>query len=291
MRTILLFLFCSISFHTVVAQEKRLIVLDADTANEVDDLFAITRALREPTWNVVALNATQWQVSQWAVPDTMEASHRLNMVLVGLLDQRQVKLYRGSPRRLFDWGSKQQHSEAASELIQLAKSLEPNQKIDVVALGALTNVASAILIDPSIADKINLYWLGSSYDFSKQSSKQIDFNCVMDIQAADVLFSSKVKMSVLPVNVASIFQVRFEDAKRELDGRGPTGHFLRKRWEEHYDSSQSKRVLWDLGLVEAMIRSDKATLVPVKGFENPNVMMFSEIESDDFWNDFVRCLD
>ncbi len=47
------------------AQSKTRILIDADTANEVDDLYAIVRALIEPKFDVVGLNSTQWQISHY----------------------------------------------------------------------------------------------------------------------------------------------------------------------------------------------------------------------------------
>lgn len=287
MRIIAIFLSLVLLAGSGLNAQQREIWLDADTANEVDDLFAITRALLQPDWKIHALCATQWQVSQWAIPDTMEASHRLNMMLVGMLERTDVKLYRGSHRRLFDWGDRQQYSQAAYELIQLVKKLPPEQKLDVVALGALTNVASAVLIDPSISDRIEVYWLGTSYDFEKQKAKQIDFNCVMDIQATDVLLSSSIPLHIIPVNVAARMQVTLDQATQDLAGKHPAADFLLKRWDEHYDSSLPRRVLWDLALIGAMIWEDRAEWVPVTGFENPNVKMVKDFDNDFFWNDFI----
>ena len=39
-------------------------ILDADTGNEVDDYYALARALAESSWEITSLNATQWQTSQ-----------------------------------------------------------------------------------------------------------------------------------------------------------------------------------------------------------------------------------
>ncbi len=60
----------------IIAQERILVIIDADTGNEVDDLYALSRALIESIWNILALNATHW-----AIPETMENSHRLNQML------------------------------------------------------------------------------------------------------------------------------------------------------------------------------------------------------------------
>ena len=167
----------------LVAQPTR-VILDADTGNEVDDLYAIVRALIEPSWDIVALNAAQWQSSQWAVDNTMEESHRLNQVLVGYLKQQnEVKTLRGGIHRMYDWGDKAQHSAAAYEIIKQANGIPEGEKLTVIVLGALTNVASALYIDPGIESRIAVYWLGTSYDFDTHSHKRTDFNAIMDPQA------------------------------------------------------------------------------------------------------------
>lgn len=272
------------------SQENRKVIIDADTANEVDDLFAITRALVEPGWEVVSLNSTQWQASQWAVENTMEASHRLNQALVTQLNMPHVKICRGSINRMFDWGNKAQHSEAAYEIIKQAHATKEGQKLPVITLGALTNVASAIWIDPSIKPKIAIYWLGTTYNFETGKSKTIDFNSVMDIQAVDVLLNSDVEMHIIPNNVAAQMKVKRADAEKQLKGVNQAADFLLGHWAGHYDTSMNERTLWDLALIGAMIHPEKTKEVKAKGFENPNIWMFSEIDAPFFWNDFVKKL-
>jgi hypothetical protein len=47
------------------------VVIDADTSNEVDDPYAIVRALLAPELDVIALASAHWQSSHWATPTTM----------------------------------------------------------------------------------------------------------------------------------------------------------------------------------------------------------------------------
>ncbi|MEO0468701.1 MAG: nucleoside hydrolase, partial [Bacteroidota bacterium] len=131
---LLLFIGC---YNSAFSQGKLKVILDADTGNEVDDLFAVVRVLLEPSWEVTALNATHWQTSQWAIEQTMENSYRLNAVLAGYL-QHDVKQRRGGVARMFDWGDKAQHSAAAYEIIKQAQALPADEKLTVIALGALT---------------------------------------------------------------------------------------------------------------------------------------------------------
>lgn len=166
-----------LAFAWANAQTK--VIVDADTGNEVDDLFALARILAEPSVEVTALNAAQWQTSHWTEPRAMENSYRLNQQLLGEMGLS-VNTFRGGAARMYDWGDRAQHSAASYEIIRQAKAIKDGTKIPILVLGALTNVASAVFIDPSIADKIEVYWLGSTMDFETGTLKRNDFNCAMD---------------------------------------------------------------------------------------------------------------
>lgn len=236
------------------AQEdtKRSLIIDADTGNEVDDYYALVRAFVEPSWNITALNAAQWQSSQWAIPETMENSHRLNQVLLGELEM-DIKTRRGGIDRMFDWGDMAQHSAAAYEIIAQAKALEEGQKLTIVALGALTNVASAIYIKPEIASRIQLYWLGTTYDFKTDIFKRQDFNCMMDPQALELLLNSEAELHIMPLNVAQEMQFDYLQTKQRLPEEDNLSRLLLERWFHHLDGGRKERIIWDLALIQAMI--------------------------------------
>ena len=284
---ILLLIAAAVSLN---AQQKK-IILDADTGNEVDDLYAIVRALIEPSWDITALNAAQWQSSQWAVDQTMEESHRLNQVMVSYLNMsEEVPTLRGGVRRMNDWGDKAQHSAAAYEIIKQAHSKPEGNKQIVVVLGALTNVASALYIDPEIESKMVVYWLGLSYDFEKNSSKRIDFNAVMDPQATELMLSSQVEMHIIPHTVAAVMLFDYEETVRQLDGIHPLTDFLVARWFNHLDGGRYVRTIWDLGLIGAMIHPEWAEEIRVSSFENPNIWIYKNVDADAIINDFYSTI-
>lgn len=280
---ILGFFLLMFSFHQhVVAQgqAKTAIILDADTGNEVDDYYALVRALLEPSWEIICLNATQWQASQWAIPESMENSHRLNQVLLGEMG-KDIKTNRGGVDRMFDWGNLAQHSAAAYEIIQQAKMLSAGEKLTVVALGALTNIASAIYIDPSISSQIQLYWLGTTYDFKENILKRQDFNCMMDQQAVEVVLQSDVELHIMPVNVAVQMEFNYEETEKELSTI-TLGRLLLDRWYEHLDGGRKKRIIWDLALIQAIIYpewSTTRTIVSSKDNGAREIHYYSSIEA------------
>lgn len=279
-------LFCY-TFSTS-AQYSKNIILDADTDNEVDDLFAISRALLESTWNITALNATQWQSSQWAAEQSMENGYRLNLALAALTEKK-VLQRRGGEGRMYDWGDQARHSAAAYEIIKQAKQLPEGRQLTVVALGALTNVASAIFIDPSIESKLDLYWLGTSYDFEEQLLGITDFNCMMDIQALFIMLKSSVKMHIIPVSEANKFTFKYDETNAKLRGKHKLGDMLMDRWVNHSDGGKNERVLWDLALIEAMVHPEMATEVEVKlspEFGGRTVGYYKNINAEAMQKDF-----
>lgn len=287
-------LFYLICFNplTVLGQLPTRVVLDADTGNEVDDLYAIARALVEPSWEIVALNATHWQTSQWAEPNTMENSHRLNQLLLGELELS-VPTHRGGAARMYDWGDQAQHSAAAYEIIKQAETTPVGEKLTVVALGALTNVASAIYINPAIESRITLYWLGSSYDFEKSTLKRVDFNAIMDPQALEILLTSKVEMNVIPINVASAMTFTFAEVEEKLADAHPLGNFLVDRWYQHLDGSRKKRTIWDLALIEAIIHPEWVEQVEVttsRDSGNRKINYYRSIDAEQMKEDFYTTL-
>ena len=287
----LVLLSLSFSTHTL-AQEKRQVILDADTGNEVDDLFAVARALIEPSWNITALNATQWQNSLWTQPETMENSHRLNQMIAGHLGVN-VHLRRGGVNRMFDWGDQAQHSAAAYEIIKQAKALKAGNKLTVVALGALTNVGSALVIDPSIAKHIDVFWLGSRYDFKQGLMRTLDFNAMMDQQALHKVLESEVSLHVIPVNVAAKLTFDYDRWYKTFHHVHPFTDFLMARWDQHLDGARQRRTIWDLALIEAMIHPDMATITKVKTskeFGNRTIHYYSDIDAEAMRQDFKKTL-
>lgn len=283
-------LFCAFSVNA--QYNKNNIIIDADTDNEVDDLFAISRALLEPSWNITALNATQWQSSQWAAAQSMENGYRLNQALA-TLTEKNVLQRRGGEGRMYDWGDQARHSAAAYEIIKQAKQLPEGKQLTVVALGALTNVASAIFIDPSIEKKLNLYWLGTTYDFEKQIIGITDFNAMMDIQALFILLKSSVKMHIIPVSEANKFTFNYDDANAKLRNKHKLGDMLMNRWVDHSDAGKNQRVLWDLALIEAMIHPEMATEVEVMlspEFGGRKVFYYKNINAMAMKSDFYQTM-
>ena len=273
-------------------ESKTAIILDADTGNEVDDYYALARAFIESSWDIICVNATQWQASQWAIPESMENSHRLNQVLIGEMGMN-IKTRRGGVNRMFDWGDMAQHSAAAYEIIKQANRLPEKEQLTVIALGALTNVASAIYIDSQIGSKIKLYWLGTSYDFSNGILKRQDFNCMMDQQALETILMSDVEMHVMPVNIAAKMKFSYEETEAKLPSENRVSKLLLERWYQHLDGGRKERTIWDLALIQAIIFpewAEKTEIITSKDNGQRKIYYYSSIDAKKMKEEFFNAI-
>lgn len=271
-----------------VSSGQRQIIVDADTGNEVDDLYALVRILLEPTIEVTSLNAAHWQTSHWTIENSMENSHRLNQQLLGEMGMA-IPTLRGAAARMYDWGDRAQHSAAAYNII---KQAEEKEEVTILALGALTNVASAVFIKPEIAERLKVYWLGTTIDFETEVLKRNDFNPLMDPYALDYLLDSKVEMNIIPVSVASAMKIDFDEMEAKI-GTHFLGKHLQKRWIDHIDGDRRSRTLWDLALISVFINPDFGQTAKIKTSRdsgNREIIFYKSIDAEAIYRDFYKTL-
>jgi len=86
-----------------------------------------------------------------------------------------------------------------------------------VAIGAITNVASALLLDPSITRKIVVVWLGGQPLHAPDTR---EFNLSQDVAAARVVLGSGVPTVLVPcMGVASHMLTTAAELRQEIAGK------------------------------------------------------------------------
>ncbi len=137
-------------------------VLDTDTYNEIDDQFAVVYALLAPErLRVEAIYAAPFSNDRSSGPgDGMEKSYEeIQRLLERLNIPSQGLVYRGSTGYLTG-RSDPERSPAALDLVARAMAAPQDDPLYVVAIGAITNVAAALLMEPEIIRHIVVVWLG-----------------------------------------------------------------------------------------------------------------------------------
>ena len=227
------------------------IVMDTDTFNEIDDQFAVTYALLSPNLNVKALYAAPFFNENSTSPaDGMERSYQEILRLLDRLGQRaEGKVFRGSTGYL-PAKNTPVLSDAAQDLVAKAMA-QQGKPLYVLAIGCITNVASAILLEPRIADKIVLVWLGGHPTYWEDTR---EFNLMQDVPAAQVVLDSGVPLVQIPcMNVAEHLRTTLPEIERYVKGRGAIGDYLYETYRQcSPDHFAYSRVIWDISTVAFM---------------------------------------
>ena len=231
------------------------VFIDADTANEVDDLYAIVRALLVPEWNMKGLSSAQWN-HRLSPPQTVRESQRLNEDLLRLMNRTNIPAPTGSEMIMGKpWGgSEPRNSPAAQLMIETAKSMPEGEKLVLISLGAVTNIASALALAPEIIPKVRCYCLGGRYYADRQVWDKDEFNLRNDLNAINYLFNLEgLELHVMPINILMDFKFDQQETLNKLMGQGPVWDYLATRWLTNAPGDQT-RIFWDLALVEAIAK-------------------------------------
>ena len=246
------------------------VVLDTDACNEIDDQFAISYLLRSPERCCVkALYAAPYFNKRSESPaDGMEKSYREILRLLELLGEERTVL-RGSDRYLENEQTPVL-SDAARDLAARAEAYSPEHPLYVVAIGAITNVASALLLNPRVAENTVVVWLGGHAHHYHDTK---EFNMFQDIAAARVVMQSGVPLVQLPCRgVVSEFTLSRQELEYWFVGKNALVTYLASTTIEHAESYAAgrawTRVIWDVTAVAWLLNEGDRFLytrtVPVR---------------------------
>lgn len=228
-------------------------VLDTDTYNEVDDQFAVVHSILTPEkLDLRAIYAAPFHNNRSSGPaDGMERSHEEILRLLERLEYSPDGLvHRGSTGYLAGADTPQE-SDAARDLVAQALA-STDQPLYVVAIGAITNVASAILMEPSIINNIVVVWLGGHAHYWPSAR---EFNLMQDIHASRVLFDSGAALVQIPCHpVTSHLLTTIPEIERHVAGRGAIGDYLTEIVKGYATETVGwSKVIWDIAATSWVI--------------------------------------
>lgn len=231
-------------------------VLDTDTYNEIDDQFALAYALRSPEKiRLEAIYAAPFHNDRSTSPeDGMEKSYQEILNVLSILNISSEKIvYRGSKGFLKDENIPQE-SQAARDLVKRAME-DRDEPLYVVAIGAITNVASAILLEPKIIEKIVLIWLGG-HAFFWQDTKE--FNLQQDVYASRLVFNCGVPLVHIPcMGVTTHFVTTIPELECYLMGKSEIGTYLTEIVKGYTNQPFGwSKVIWDVTAIAWLINPD-----------------------------------
>ncbi|MFJ5713046.1 nucleoside hydrolase [Neobacillus sp. NPDC093127] len=198
-----------------MSEMKEKIIIDTDIGDDIDDALAISLAVKSPEIDLIGVT-TVWK-------DTA-ARARLAKSVLRMLGRGDIPVYIGCAQPLIgkvdDQEIPNQYSadmdfitvntdmDAADYIIDTVMKSEGD--ISLVTIGALTNIALAIVKKPEIKNRIKrIVMMGGAYYFHYN-----EYNIECDPEAARIVFESGIPIKAVGLDVTLQCQLTKEDVER-----------------------------------------------------------------------------
>lgn len=291
---------------SLLGQGRIPVVLSTDVGNEVDDQWTIVYLLLREDLDVKgilsahapSISPPAGKVSLEILRDVVEGRMGL-AVHPPLIEGASVPLQsRTQP----------QPSPAVNFLIEASRPYTESNRLQVLNIGAITDVASAILQDPTITRRIRVINMGF-HDSVKGGN---EFNIANDPLAMQVVLDSDVPLVTGPGDVCRRdLALSLDQARQMVAERGPIGAWLWKEFLAWYyrhvkplrkDDLSKPWMIWDnitlaylLGMAEAQEgprpRMTEAMQFEPRAGSNAKMTWITRVNSQAMWADFLGRLD
>jgi purine nucleosidase len=189
------------------------IVIDSDPGQ--DDAVALLTALASPELDVRAITTVAGNIP-------LELTSRNARMMVDIAGRTDVPVYEGAARPMvrplvtaeyvhgptgidgvdvFEPSRPPASGHAADVIIDIVSAAAPGE-VTLCTLGPLTNVAMALVKDPSLASRVGrLVMMGGGWWEGGNVTPAAEFNIYVDPHAAHVVFTSGIPITMMPLDV------------------------------------------------------------------------------------------
>jgi inosine-uridine nucleoside N-ribohydrolase len=225
MRLLILLLACATAGF---CQKPIPVIFDTDIGDDIDDALALALALQSPELDVRLVTT---------VADDVDSRTRLAWKELGFYHRRDIALATGAAHPLLD---PQREDKAAQFRLLTVEDTVPEaahrraaevivetlmaspEKMTVIPVGPLTNIALALRLEPRIRDKIErIVLMGGAFKLLYP-----EYNIQRDRAAAQIVFSSGVPMTAVGLDVTLKCKLRGADFERLKKADNPASRFL-----------------------------------------------------------------
>lgn len=304
----------------------RRMIIDTDTA--ADDSFALLVGLLHPEASLEAITIVSGNVDfdqqiQNALI-TVEAAGRGGEVPVHI--GARVPMARpwyaasahgdGKGNHDFPTPAQQPSTERAADALVRIVNDNPGE-IDIVAIGPLTNIATAILLDRDFASKVRQLWVMGGCDNSVGNvSAAAEYNFYVDPEAADIVFSAGFDVTVVTWTLTLSHALWTRDQLAEIAALGtPLSEFFSILDTPNLEFNEGVEIMGSthpdsmtaMLLVEPeLIRASSRKFVAIEHHSEltrgyslfddraernaPNATVVDDIDAEGFFNSYKRLL-
>ena len=196
------------------------VIIDTDAKNEADDQYCIVQALLTPSFELHGIIPAHFGTAKSA--HSLKDSHDEVIKLLDLMGLTgKVAVADGAEGAVPDQNTPAK-SPGAELIIREALKDDP-RPLHVAFLGPLTDMASALLMEPRIAERnLRVIWIGGG----EWPAGGREYNLSNDIEAANLVFRSKIEVWQLPSSLYRMMAVSYAELMERVYDKGAIGKYL-----------------------------------------------------------------
>ncbi len=204
-------------------------------------------------------------------------------------------------------------NDAVDQIIDIVKN-NP-QQVTILAIGPLTNIATALTKDTSLSSSIKeIVIMGGAITVPGNKNRVAEFNIFVDPDAADIVFRSPVKKTLVPLDVCNEVFLTLDDFEQlKKSSLYEPIHDMMKHYIKGINTFEKTTgaIMYDPLAAYFLINPEAYTTIPMDvqietnseltrgmtvadrrtwGDKNPNIFVVKSADRKIFTDDFIKIL-
>ena len=220
------------------------VIIDNDFGGDPDGLFQLAHHLLSPSVEVRGIiGSKHYDGGFYDAPGDAKFSCKMvNELLAAMGMSESYSALEGASSELPDTLTPIV-TEGAEAIVREAMRNDTDKPLYVVCGAGLTNIASAFLMEPKIAERLTLIWIGGTEyegiaDPPPGASKRWEYNTGIDVKACQVVFNqSSIPIWQIPRDAYRQALTSYSELIYKVKGKGEIGNYLIGRLEHLMEQS------------------------------------------------------
>ncbi|MDX8337545.1 nucleoside hydrolase [Draconibacterium sp. IB214405] len=214
------------------------VIVDNDFGGDPDGLFQLAHHLLSPSVEVKGIvGSKHYDGGFYDAPgDAKYSCKMVNELLAAMHMTESYSALEGASYELPETLTPIV-TEGAEAIVREAMRTDTDKPLYVVCGAGLTNIASAFLMEPKIAERLTLIWIGGTEyegiaDPPPGASKRWEYNTGIDVKACQVVFNqSSIPIWQIPRDAYRQALTSYSELIYKVKGKGEAGNYLVGRLE------------------------------------------------------------
>lgn len=220
-------------FADSLVKPRMRVIIDNDFSGDPDGLFQLVHHLLSPSVEIRGIIGSHLKPGDGfdrSNETAANAKKKIEEVLAIMKLDKAYDVYQGSNVAILN-DSTPQISEAAKAIVREAMRDDTKLPLYVVCGAGLTDLASAYLLEPKIANRLTLIWIGGP-EYPELATPppgytSMEYNLGIDLKAGQVIFNkSAINIWQVPRNAYRQVMIPYASMITKVKSQGKIGEYL-----------------------------------------------------------------